>query len=88
MWSILLVLLTNSGNETVQTSALLKRCNPITVYEVIYSPTDGITGQLIGNGMKFLIANPPTTPVNLCLTVDLSIPKNREKYDLIDIGFV
>ena len=67
---------------------LQKRCNPVSVYEIIYSESHGTSGQIIGNGMRFFITNPPDTPIKLCLTIDLSVPTNQQKYTHIDIAIV
>ena len=75
------------AHDTVN-SIIQKRCNPVSVYEVIYSESHGTSGQIIGNGMRFFITNPPDTPIKLCLTIDLSIPTNQQKYTHIDIAIV
>ena len=79
---------TKSTLNNQQSVPIQKRCNPISVYEVLHSKDRGISGQIIGNGMKFYISNPPVTAIKLCLPMDLSIPTDNQKYRYVDIGFV
>ena len=71
-----------------ETTNLLKRCNPLPYYEIVYSMMGVPMGQIIGNGVKITLESSSMTPYKICLDIDTAIPQNKLKYPALDIGMM
>ena len=68
---------------------LVKRCNPLPVYEIVYSSVGGsIVGQIIGDGIMMKSSSNTYSEASICLSIDQSIPTNKAAYPYYDIGYV
>ena len=85
----LVTLLNRAGGIQNSETLLEKRCNPLSDYEVVYSGFGGsVIGQIIGNGVMMKQSSDSYSEIYICLKIDQSIPMNKVKYPVYDIGYV